>query len=179
MSHKRHVLDRSRKKDQFVDTGKSKGSPNKVILTVAVAFVALLAYLIVFGTSKSGAVTHLSARAASNGEISIPLSDVNDGNAKFFEYTSSSNKPARFFVIKSSDGVYRAAADACDVCYRSKMGYHQEGDDMVCNKCGRHFSSKDVNIITGSCNPDGIPRSVRGDKLIINIADLDARTALF
>lgn len=179
MSHKKHALDRSHKKDQFVDAAKSKSSPNKVILTVAVAFVALLAYLIVFSTSKSGAVTRLSARAAGNGEISIPLSDVSDGNAKFFEYMSKSKKPVRFFVIKSSDGVYRAAADACDVCYRSKMGYHQEGDDMVCNKCGRHFPSKDVNIITGSCNPDGLPRSVRGDKLVINTSDLDLRTALF
>lgn len=179
MSHKRkHALDRSYKKDQF-DPGKSKSNPNKVILTVAVAFVALLAYLVVFSTSKSGAVTRLSAGAASNGEISIPLSDLNDGNAKFFEYMSKNNKSVRFFVIKSSDGVYRAAADACDVCYRSKMGYHQEGDDMVCNKCGRHFPSRDVNIITGGCNPDGIPQSVRGNKLVINPSELDERTALF
>lgn len=185
MSHrKRHAsdrsqkLDRSQKKDQFVvQTSKSTSEPNKVIFAVATAFVALLAYLILFGSSKSSAVTRLDG--GSNGEISIPLSDVSDGHAKFYEYAGRGNKPVRFFVIKSSDGVYRAAADACDVCYRSKMGYHQEGDDMVCNKCGRHFPSKDVNIITGSCNPDGIPRSVRADKLVINTADLDARTVLF
>lgn len=177
MSHKKHASDRSGKRDQFVEVRKSNSNPNRVILAVGVAFLVLLGYLILFGTGKSSAVTRLDP--ANDGEISIPLSDVSDGNAKFFEYRNKSKKPALFFVIKSSDGVYRAAADACDVCYRSKMGYHQEGDDMVCNKCGRHFPSKDVNVITGSCNPDGIPRSVRGDKLVINTSELDARTVLF
>jgi hypothetical protein len=46
--------------------------------------------------------------------------------------------------MKSADGVIRAAYDACDVCYRERKGYHQEGDDMVCNNCGRHFPSTSI-----------------------------------
>jgi uncharacterized membrane protein len=82
-------------------------------------------------------------------------------------------------VIKSSDGVYRAAAEACDVCFRDKKGYHQEGDDLVCNKCGRHFASKDVNEVTGGCNPDGIPRAIQASDLVIQTAELEQRTTLF
>ena len=104
---------------------------------------------------------------------------MSSGQAKFFEYTASNGKSVRFFVIKSSDGVYRAAADACEVCFRDKKGYHQQGDDMVCNKCGRHFRSKDVNVITGSCNPDGIPRTIQENTIVIAAADLEVRSVRF
>jgi len=127
--------------------------------------------------TKSSAKTILTP--TSDGLVRIPLADVNDGRARFYNYGATNGKTVRFFVIKSSDGVYRAAADACDVCYRSKMGYHQEGDDMVCNKCARRFPSNDVNVITGSCNPDGVPRSIEGSNLLIAAADLDARAAMF
>jgi uncharacterized membrane protein len=75
--------------------------------------------------------------------------------------------------------VYRAAADACVVCFREKMGYHQEGNDMVCNKCGKHFPSALVNEVTGGCNPDGIPRTIQGDKLLIATSELEAHAELF
>jgi hypothetical protein len=63
--------------------------------------------------------------------ILIPISDVNNGKAKFFDYTASNKTSVRFFVIKSSDGVYRAALDACDVCYAAKKGYYQDGPPVV------------------------------------------------
>jgi hypothetical protein len=50
---------------------------------------------------------------------------------------------------------------------------------MVCNNCRKHFPSALVNEITGGCNPDGIPRKVQGDKLLIAASDLEARTELF
>lgn len=169
---------RAHKREQF--SGGAQARNNRTILLIAGIGVVIVSALYFLSTGKSSAgVTRLSAANALNGVIAIPLADLNNGAAKFFDYTTASNKPIRFFALKSSDGVYRAAADACEVCYRSKMGYHQEGDDMVCNKCGRHFPSKDVNVVTGSCNPDGVPVTVQGDKLLIATSDLDNRTGLF
>ncbi len=114
-----------------------------------------------------------------SGDISIPLSDVSSGKAAFFNYVASNKTQMRFFVIKSSDGVYRAALDTCDVCYRHKKGYQQVGDDMVCRKCGQHFPSNLVNDVTGGCNPVALTRTVAGGNLLIKAADLESMTSYF
>ncbi|HZC24149.1 MAG TPA: DUF2318 domain-containing protein, partial [Candidatus Binatia bacterium] len=152
------------------------------LTVMGVILVVALIYLASAGSAKSSTVTEVTAVPASGSnpaQIQIPLSDVSSGQAKFYEYKTSSGRPVRFFVMKSSDGVYRAAADACVVCYREKKGYHQEGDDMVCNNCRKHFPSALVNEVTGGCNPDGIPRTIQGDKLLIATSDLEARKELF
>ena len=76
--------------------------------------------------------------------------------------------------MKSSDGVYRAAYDACDVCFRTNRGYRQEGDLMVCNNCGQKFPSSKVNEVKGGCNPSPLAREMDGDHLVIKKSDLAA-----
>ena len=75
-------------------------------------------------------------------------------------------------MIKSSDGVIRAAFDACEVCYRAKKGYAQQGDNMVCLNCGMKFKSVKVNEVTGGCNPSALKRAVKDGNVIINQQDL-------
>jgi uncharacterized membrane protein len=177
MGHSSKHTSRASKRAQF-DTRRQSTAKPKFIIGAAVAIlVVVISYMAITGGATVSAATRVSA--ASDGEVRIPVADVSSGQAKFFEYTAANSKPVRFFVIKSSDGEYRAAADACEVCFRDKKGYRQQGDDMVCNKCGRHFRSKDVNVITGSCNPDGIPRKIQGNTIVIAAADLEARSVLF
>jgi uncharacterized membrane protein len=175
---------RREKRDRFAQVQKNKRrvNPNYIIAALGAVVVLALIYAAVADSSKSSAVPvaqSVQVGGSSSREIAMPLSEVSTGQAKFYEYEASNQKAVRFFVIKSFDGVYRAAADACDICYREKMGYHQEGDDMVCNKCRKHFRSADVNVITGGCNPDGIPRTIKGDKLLIAASELEARAELF
>jgi len=173
---------RTQKRQRFTEAHNLKRSisPNIVLAIMGVILVIALIYLASAGSAKSNAVTEVTAvPGGSPAQIEIPLSELSSGQAKFYEYKTSGGKPDRFFVMKSSDGVYRAAADACVVCYREKRGYHQEGDDMVCNNCRKHFPSALVNEVTGGCNPDGIPRKVQGDKLLIAASDLETRTELF
>ena len=175
---------RAQKQQRFAEARgqKRRVNPNVVLTVMGVLLVVALVYLASAGSSKASGITEVTAapgQGSSPAQIQIPLSDVSSGQAKFYQYRGSSGKPIRFFVIKSSDGVYRAAADACVVCYREKKGYHQEGDDMVCNNCRKHFPSALVNEVTGGCNPDGIPRTIQGDKLLIATSDLEARTELF
>jgi uncharacterized membrane protein len=75
--------------------------------------------------------------------------------------------------MKSADGVVRAAMDACTVCYRQRLGYHQAGDQMVCNKCGQAFASNRINEVTGGCNPIPLNREVAGGQVIIRAAALE------
>jgi uncharacterized membrane protein len=107
-----------------------------------------------------------------NGKFTFPLSQVKDGQAHHFVYKHSPSEWVRFFVLTSDDGVTRAAFDACDVCYRSKKGYVQQGNNMVCINCGLKFRSNRINEVKGGCNPAPLKRAVNGENLVITLNDV-------
>jgi len=106
-----------------------------------------------------------------NGEVSIGISDVSDGKAHYYLYKAG-DKTIKFFIVKSPDGVLRAAFDACDVCFPAQKGYDQEGDFMLCKNCGRKFHSSRVNVVEGGCNPAPLERLEIDEKLVIKVADI-------
>jgi uncharacterized membrane protein len=95
-----------------------------------------------------------------------------DGKARHFEYETPEGIAVKYFVLKSSDGVIRAAFDACDVCWPAGKGYYQDGDVMVCRNCSRRFASVRVNEVKGGCNPAPLQRRVENGQLVIETADL-------
>jgi uncharacterized membrane protein len=110
--------------------------------------------------------------------VRIPLAEINDGAAHFYEL-SDGGKGIRFFVVQSRDGVVRAAFDACDVCYHSRKGYTQDGAQMVCVNCSQRFDVARVNEVKGGCNPAPLERRVDGDTLSIPLAALRAGANFF
>jgi len=177
---------REKKKAQFSEGAQAGASGKKkttvTLIVVLIGVLAIGAYLVLSSSSDNPASTAVATNAGSGAtasrDITIPISDLS-GKAKFFDYRLSDNKPVRFFVIKSSDGQYRAAMDACDMCYQAKKGYRQEGDDMVCNNCGKRFHSSQINEKQGGCIPVGLPRAIEGDQLVIKASELESRGGYF
>lgn len=136
--------------------------------------VVALVGLFIFPVSSHSAFglfgKHKSIKSSGD-EVRIPIKKVNDGKAHYYTYKSA-NTSVNFFVIKSSDGIIRAAFDACDVCFPAKKGYTQDGDVMICNNCGRRFHSSRINVEKGGCNPAPLRRQVVGDHLVIKVADI-------
>ncbi len=171
-----------------VSTAKVKPAPKAVVMNLAPArrtraplyAVLGLAALLALGgihLMKGAPVSHAAdptpaAATASQDEVSYKLSDFADGKAKHFKYNAPDGIVVRYFVVKSSDGVVRAAFDACDVCWRAGKGYSQDGDFMVCNNCGRRFASVKVNEVKGGCNPAPLARAIQGDRLVIKVQDI-------
>lgn len=114
--------------------------------------------------------------APQQGALRIPVGDVSDGKVHFFKVKADDGTMVTFFVLKSRDGVIRVAIDACDVCYRSGKGYLQEGDFMVCEKCGRQFASDKINVITGGCNPVGVARTMQADRVVISMKEINPKS---
>lgn len=137
--------------------------------------ILLTADLFLYGCSSSASSSDVNDGLIEpvNGNLEIPVANVNDGKAHFFQAKSEDGTMVTFFVLKSADGVIRAAIDSCDVCYRSGLGYYQEGDNMVCKNCGQKFASNKINVIKGGCNPAPLNRTVVGDKLVINMRDIN------
>jgi uncharacterized membrane protein len=105
-------------------------------------------------------------------EVSHPVKLFEDGRARHFQMDTDKGISIKYFVIRSSDGVLRAAFDACDVCWPAGKGYYQEGDYMVCRNCGKKFVSIKVNEVKGGCNPASLNRQVVGDNLVIKVKDI-------
>jgi uncharacterized membrane protein len=120
------------------------------------------------------------AQASSQSQVvTHPVSLFADGKAKHFDFRGDNGITVKYFVLKSSDGVIRAAFDACDVCWPSGKGYYQEQDNMVCRNCGRRFASVKINVVKGGCNPAPLSRKIDSDNLVIQVADILAGQSYF
>ena len=167
---------REQKRAQF-EGPRSRTSLHLILAGIALAVVVIVGVVVVVGRDSSPAASAAPV-AASGGDVKIALADVSDGKAHFYSYDAGGVE-VKYFVLKSSDGKIRAAFDACDVCFANKKGYHQEGDEMVCNNCGRRFPSTKINVLEGGCNPSPLDRTVKGQTLVLNTADIQAGVQYF
>lgn len=167
---------RESKKAIVMNTGKK--SPAAVIITAAfaIAFAAGLALYFFTGQGTSTppiAATTPAAPTVDDSRITYAVSMFADGKARHFKYADAESQTSiSYFILKSTDGVIRAAFDACDVCWRSGKGYHQEGSSMVCRNCGRRFESVMVNEVQGGCNPAPLKRIIENNQVVIQVEDL-------
>ena len=145
----------------------------KPLLIAAIGAVLLAAGAAIYVTRGGEPVTATASEplASTSTLVSFPVSLFEDGKARHFEHADG-NLTIKYFILKSSDGVIRAAFDACDVCWPAGQGYYQDGDHMVCRNCGRRFASVLVNEVKGGCNPAPLNRRVENGKLIIHLKDI-------
>jgi hypothetical protein len=115
---------------------------------------------------------------ADNGVIRLPAATFADNKARFYTYMNN-GQPIEFFVVKGTDGQIHTAFNACDVCFPAKKGYHQEGDVMVCNNCGRRFATDQIGQVSGGCNPSPLTAKIEGDSVAIRVEDIVAGVGLF
>jgi uncharacterized membrane protein len=142
-----------------------------VMITVAFLVLVLTGALLFLNRSESPTVAVSKHSEEIGSHITYPVSMFDNGSARYFQYKDDPIN-IRYFILKSSDGVIRAAFDACDVCWPSGKGYYQDGDFMVCENCGQRFSSVLINEVRGGCNPEPLARIVSGDNLIIRVEDI-------
>ena len=167
---------RESKKAIVINAGKKSPTPIIIAAVVAIAVAAGLGLFLFPGgltTNTQVAGTTPGAPAVDDGRITYAVSMFADGKARHFQYADAESKTTiSYFILKSTDGVIRAAFDACDVCWRAGKGYYQEGSTMVCRNCGRRFESVMVNEVKGGCNPAPLERTIENDLVVIHVDDL-------
>jgi uncharacterized membrane protein len=155
---------REQKRQQF-EQPKSRTSLHLAL--AGIALVAVIAVAVFVVTNRGGGEPATATAAATpGGAVTMPVSQVNDGKAHFFTYDAGGTT-VKYFVLADKNGTVRAALDACEVCYAQKKGYHQQGDAMQCNNCGKIFPSAKINVITGGCNPIPLDKKISGGQLTI------------
>ena len=160
--------------------GKKGRRPALRIGIIAVAAASAVILYVLFdqgafsrgsGGGRPGRSGKYEVAEAENGIIAFDTAEFADGVARYYNYPFR-EATVSFFIMRSSDGVMRAAFDACDVCFREMKGYRQEGDIMVCNNCGQRFPSERINVERGGCNPAPLDRSVRDGQVEIAVSDI-------
>ena len=175
---------RTRKKAAVLGSDKKKGGLMPIIMAVVLVAGIAGGYMVYTQqstpttTASNAAVPATGKADTATGLVSYPVSLFDDGQAKHFDFKDG-DTAIRYFVIKSADGVVRAAFDACDVCWPAGKGYYQEGDAMVCRNCGRKFASNLVNEVQGGCNPAPLKRTVENGMLVIQPDDIRSGAGYF
>ena len=188
MGSKSRVSKANRKLGQVRDLA-VRQSRWQVPLVLAVAIVVLVVGLAAIyprsrtGMPKRSTLPSQSVARSTGGapEVRVTLSELADGLAKFYEHVpSDGGRGTRFFIIRGSDGVHRAALDACETCYHARQGYVQDGQKMLCRKCGNSYLPALIDHSPGGCHPIALPRRVEGDQLVVSTVEvetIDARYA--
>lgn len=115
-----------------------------------------------------------------NGEIKFPEATFADTKVHFYN-VEVNGKTIYFFVAKDKNGVYRVAANGCQVCFETNSGFRQERDEVVCNNCGNRYPLEKIATEKGGCSPTPInpDLEVKNGQVIVRETDLLKVVELF
>ena len=136
----------------------------------------LMTIAVISGCKSSDSPTGNSI--VSEDVVEIAVSEISS-TAKFYSFDSNGIK-INYFIVKGSDGEIRTAFDACDVC-GGRKGYRQQGNDMICNNCGRYFDIDSIGTMNkgGGCWPSYLRHEIKGDNIVIQKSELSTGRRFF
>ena len=114
-------------------------------------------------------------------QLKLEAGIFDDNLVHYYNTKLPNGKIIYFFVVKDRAGIYRAAANACQVCFDARMGFRQEGDFMVCNTCGNKYPLEKIATEKGGCNPGPIDQNleVKDGQIIIKQSGLEQVAEFF
>ncbi|CAG0968262.1 MAG: Fe-S-containing protein [Candidatus Methanoperedens sp.] len=127
--------------------------------------------------------------SAAGGVIKIPTASASDGNLHKYVcdmqhaageacpmHGSSGEANVRILAMTKSDGSAAVAYDACALC--GAAGYVQEGDELICKRCGAPIN-RDSLEMGGGCNPIPLNSTLEGEQIVIKTEDIKEKADLF
>ena len=117
---------------------------------IGIVVLILAGAIFIFGKGITGnSVSAAEGLIDEGNTVKVSVNEVSS-NAVWYDYNG-----IKFFIVKDKKNNIKTAFDACDVCYKSRKGYSQNGDDMVCNNCGNHYPISELGTanLRGGCWP--------------------------
>jgi FTR1 family protein len=127
--------------------------------------------------------------STSAGVIKIPAASASDGNLHKYvcdmQHAAGENCPmhgskgeanVRILAIQRTDGSIAAAYDACALC--GAGGYVQEGDELICKRCGAPINRDTVGE-AGGCNPIPLKYTSDNNEIVIKAKDAGEKADIF
>ena len=126
--------------------------------------------------------------STTGGVVKIPTTSVADGNLHKYvcdmQHATGENCPmhgdiganVRVLAIEKSDGSAAVAYDACALC--GAAGYVQEGEELICKRCGAPINPNTVGE-AGGCNPIPLQYTVEDGQIMIKTEDIGEKAQIF
>lgn len=130
-------------------------------------FIVLVTAEFIYAKSVS-ALSPSTAVTFVNGKVSIPLSQVYDGDLHRFVATENGVQ-VRFWLYQKPDGKIATLFDACEIC--GPVGFYKTSTGVVCKNCAAPINPQSVGM-PGGCNPIPLKATVTSDAVIISEADV-------
>jgi high-affinity iron transporter len=137
-------------------------------------FIAMVTAEFVYAKSKTG-LSPSAEVTFINGQVSIPLTQVSDGDLHRFQARESGTE-IRFWLYQKPDGKVATVFDACQIC--GAAGFYKTANGVVCKNCAAPINPQSVGS-TGGCNPVPLKATQTVDAVIIEEADVAAHSRLF
>jgi uncharacterized membrane protein len=138
-----------------------------VLVFMAGVLVADLAY-----EGRLGGAQYERVTPGPGGQMTIDLSGLKPKQVRFYRFLNRSNQEVKFFVGRDAEGTVQVAFDANEICFKTKRGYRQEGEWVVCNKCEKSFRLAEVNAGGGGCKPVPLAHRLEGNRLVLAEANV-------
>jgi high-affinity iron transporter len=109
------------------------------------------------------------------GQVSIPLTQVADGDLHRFE-ARENGTAVRFWLYKKPDGKVATVFDACQIC--GPVGFYKGPNGVVCKNCAAPINGQSIGM-AGGCNPIPLHAEQTADAVIIRETDIAAGAHIF
>lgn len=109
-----------------------------------------------------------TALAPEGASVGFDAATLADGRMHFYEVETAAGH-ARLFALQAA-GAIHTSLDACEIC--GPIGYFLEGSAVVCRNCTSPIA---LGSLTrgGGCNPVPVAHRLEGDRLVIDLAELE------
>ncbi|HEX3818714.1 MAG TPA: Fe-S-containing protein [Candidatus Sulfotelmatobacter sp.] len=144
------------------------------VYTCSFLFIAMVTAEFVYAKTASG-LSPATEITFTNGKVSIPLSQVSDGDLHRFEANENGTE-IRLWLYQKPDGRIATVFDACEIC--GAKGFYKSGNRILCKNCGAPINPQSVGA-PGGCNPAPLKSVQTADSIIIEEADIAGGSRMF
>jgi len=137
-------------------------------------FIALVTAEFIYAKSVS-ALSPATEVSFTNGQVKIPLAQVSDGDLHRYQ-AQENGIEVRFWLYQKPDGKIATVLDACEIC--GAVGFYKGPTGVICKNCAAPINPQSVGM-PGGCNPIPLKAQVTSDAVIIQEADIAARSHMF
>lgn len=107
-----------------------------------------------------------------DGVVEVDVAAIAPGQVRFYEFLNPGNQEVRFLVARDRAGAVQVAFDAAENDFKRKLGFRQEGDWLVNNKCETSLRLEEINAGTSGCRPAPLKHQLVGQKLVLQESDV-------
>ena len=140
--------------------------------------IFVVAFFVGAGLLADWTIDHFGGRSDAqrvgpkNGVVEVDVASLQPGQVRFFEFLNPGSQEVRFLVGRDRSGTLQVAFDAAENDFKRHLGFRQEGDWLVNNKCDTALKLEEINRGTSGCRPTPLKHRLVGQKLVLQEADI-------